>query len=544
MIKKLFQWIKTNKILLINAGSLIGSAAVTSGLGFLYWWFAARQNSPKVIGLASAAISSMILLGTFSMLGLGTLLIGELPRQRGNAAPLISAALMLVSVVGGGVGIFYALLASYLFPDFQVFGANLGNTILFALGVSLTALTLVLDQALIGLLRGEMQLWRNALFAVIKLAALLAADIWLTDVTGLTIYATLVIGNLCSLGALAVFVVVKHTGPIKVYQPQWRLLRQLGPEALKHHTLNLLIQVPSLLLPVLVTIMLSAEVNAWFYVAWNLSSIANTVSVALASTLYAVSAARPEVLASKLRLTLSLACVGCVLISSVLIVAPQQTLELFGHSYSQQAAWSLRVLALESLPFIIKNHFIALSRIRKQIGRTILIISATGCLELGSSIVGMYLGGLNGLSLGWFSAMCVEAVCMLSTVYAAARSLNGPGQISSEQISLATPAVWLQKTITLPAEGSSLGEQAAWLLDTLALTTIKPDVTEAHTLTHLMAVTRQRKKINTPGQEKQRLRPTRLERFSPDTPAALEVYHLENEDAEKSDNSTVMMESE
>ena len=51
----------------------------------------------------------------------------------------------------------------------------------------------------------------------------------------------------------------------------------------------------------------------------------------------------------------------------VLLVGTRQVLDLFGHSYAEQAAWSLRILSLESFPFIIKNHFV------KTICRVIII---------------------------------------------------------------------------------------------------------------------------------------------------------------------------
>ena len=80
----LFHWIKTNRIMLINSASLICTTVVTSSLGFVYWWLAAQLFSPEAVGLASAAISAMTLLATISIFGLGTMLIGELPRQPGK----------------------------------------------------------------------------------------------------------------------------------------------------------------------------------------------------------------------------------------------------------------------------------------------------------------------------------------------------------------------------------------------------------------------------------------------------------------------------
>ena len=72
--------------LLSNAGSLVMSTGVASLLGVVYWMFATRLFSQRAVGYGSAAVSAMTLLGTIGMLGLGTLLIGELPRRTGRAA--------------------------------------------------------------------------------------------------------------------------------------------------------------------------------------------------------------------------------------------------------------------------------------------------------------------------------------------------------------------------------------------------------------------------------------------------------------------------
>ena len=421
LLKKALQWMQVNSIILVNAGSLVGTTVVTSLLGFVYWWLAAREFPPEVVGFASAAISAMTLLGMFALLGLGTLLLGELPRQRGREASLISTALILVGGVGGLLGLAFAVAAPHISADFGALGASAGNCALFAFGVSLTAITLVLDDVLIGLFRGGLQLWRNALFAALKLAALLAVSLWVSHVVGLTIYATWAIGNICSLAVLAVYVLVKKGWGGRGYLPQWELVRKLGLPALRHHLLNVTLQAPALILPVLVTVLLSASVNGWFYVSWNLSSIANIFSVALTITLYAAASAQPGTLARKMRLTLSLSFAASVLANVVLLVGTRQVLDFFGHSYAEQAAWSLRILSLESFPFIIKSHYIAVNRIQGRVSHAVHLTITTGALELGGSALGALVGGLTGLSAGWFSAMCIEAVFMSRTVFKAAR---------------------------------------------------------------------------------------------------------------------------
>ena len=78
--------------LLSNSGALLGSSVVTSALGFVFWWLAARVASQDTVGAASAAVSAMTLIGTIGMFGLGTLLIAELPRMRTGQWRLMSAA--------------------------------------------------------------------------------------------------------------------------------------------------------------------------------------------------------------------------------------------------------------------------------------------------------------------------------------------------------------------------------------------------------------------------------------------------------------------
>jgi O-antigen/teichoic acid export membrane protein len=442
-LKQALKWWQVNSVILLNTVSLLGTTAVTSLLGFVYWWLAARQFAPAVVGLTSAAISSMTLLGTFAILGLGTLLLGELPQQRGRAASLIGTALIAAGGIGVLLGLAFALVAPRASSGFHDLGASIANSALFALGVGLTAITLVLDDACIGLLRGGLQLWRNAIFAAVKLASLLAVALWLSHVTGLTIYATWVLGNVCSLAVLAAYALMKkgwagrgyflHFRPVGRSQDavryrseqenltQWGLLKKLGLSALKHHLLNVTLQAPALILPVLVTIMLSATINAWFYVSWNLSSVANIVSAALTMTLYAASSAEPGTLAHKMRLTMGLALAACVTANLLLLFGTRPVLDFFGHSYAEQATWSLRILSLESFPFIIKSHYIAISRIQSRMAHAAQLTIITGLLELGGSALGARLAGLTGLSAGWFCAMCAEAIFMFPAVFRAAQ---------------------------------------------------------------------------------------------------------------------------
>ena len=313
MRTSIYKWIKVNGVMLFNAASFVGTFIVKAGFGFAFWWVAARQFTPQSVGFASAAISAMTLLGTFCMLGLGTLLIRELPRQPGKAVSLISSSLILVGIVGAGVGLLFAFGVPLLSHDLQPLRASPQSVLLFAIGIGFTAIGMVLDQALFGFLRGDLQLWRNALFAGAKLAALAIAGFLLAQQAGLTIYTTWLIGDALSSASLAAYAVFKGKWNGRIPRPNLGLLRELGPSAIQHHLLNLLMMGPNMALPVLVTIIISTTMNAWFYIAFLLADIVYVIPQALVTALYAVSSAQPEVLARKARLTLSLAFGACLL---------------------------------------------------------------------------------------------------------------------------------------------------------------------------------------------------------------------------------------
>lgn len=411
--------------LLMNASSMVGTTVVTSGLGFVYWWLASRYFPAAVVGFASATISAMNLLGTIGVMGLGTLLIGELPRQPTQRGALISTALAITGVLSGLLALLFALIAPAVSLEFRVLSGDGTTVLLFVAGVVLTAVTLVLDQALIGLLRGNLQLWRNTLFAVLKLAVLAALGYWSSDGTGLGIYTTWTLGNLLSLLGLA-GIALRSRRHMQTIRPQWSLLRRLPGAALSHHALNLALQLPGLGLPIIVTALLSAALNASFYMAWLMLHLVFAIPYTLTTVLYAVGAADRTAFAQKMRLTLGLATLLGVLSNLILWLSADQIMGLFGPSYAADAAWTLRIMGLGVFPLIIKDHYVAVRRVHEQIGRTAALIILGSSLELALAALGTSLGGLYGLSIGFVVALYLEGLWMARTVYQAAAPQTAP----------------------------------------------------------------------------------------------------------------------
>ncbi len=453
--------LRRNRDLLRNAGSLAGTTGLTSVFGVVFWIIAAREFSQQAVGYGSTAISAMTLLGTVGMFGLGTMLIGELPRLRERGG--LFAATLIASGLGSLIlGLGFPLVASAFGSHFPEITGTPARLALFVSGVALTGATLVLDEGTIGLLRGGVQLSRNMAMSAIKLAALPVAAVVLHDEFGVGLLLAWVLGTLLSL--VPTVIMLRRGGSRIVHRPDWGLLRRLGKVAMAHNWLNLAIATPPKLIPVLVTAVVSPSAEAAYYVAWMMASFLFMVPASLSTVLFAIASAAPDLIAEKLRFVLRLSVMIGVPAMAALALSAHFALSIFGANYAHLATVPLWLLILGYLPGLPKAQYIAVCRATGRVTRAaVLLTVAAGC-ELAAVVIGGKLGGLNGLSYALLGVVTVEGIVTAPTVLRAAyaqglkRRATGP----------------------IPVEAGYLHRQQAGLAALLALASAA--VAEGHTL--------------------------------------------------------------
>ena len=398
--------------MLANAGSLVGSIAVTSLLGFPYWWLAARAFPPAEVGFAATAVSAMTLLGTFGMPGLGTLLTGELSRHRHQIEPLVASGLAVCVVAGFVLGLGFGLVAG-------AFGLHeLAHSpvaiLVFALGTAFTALTLVVDQALVGLLRGMIQFRRNVIFSAAKLIVLGVVGGVAAGAGGTGIYATWVAGLALSTAWLVVRTV--RTGTARRFRPRWSMVRHWRRPALEHHMLNLAVQGPTLVAPLVVSATVSVTATAYFYTAQLITGFFAYFTIALTYALYAIAVRDPARLSVPLRFTFRLSLAVIAIANVILLAGAEVILRIFGSAYASHAADVLRILAVLLFALVVKDHYIAINRIRGTVLRGAKVCLAGGALEMSLAAIGALHGGLTWFALGALVALAVESAVMAPTL--------------------------------------------------------------------------------------------------------------------------------
>jgi O-antigen/teichoic acid export membrane protein len=409
---------KRNSDLLRNAGSLAATTGLTSVFGAVFWVIAAREFTTTQVGYGSAATNAMQLLGTIGMFGLGTMLIGELPKRRDRGG--LFAASLVASAAGSLIlGLVFAVVVSLFFKNTlpEVSGTPLYGVI-FAVGVTLTGATMVFDEGTIGLLRGGVQLWRNFAMAAAKLAFLPLVALFLHDEVGESLPVSFVIATAFSMLPAAIMLV--RSGSHIWHRPDWGLLRRLFKTALNHNWLNLAIATPPRLIPVIVTLAVGPQENAVFYVAFMITSFLFMVPVHLSTVLFAIASASPELIAEKLRFVLRVSLMIGLPVMAVLAIGAHFALNLYGPEYARLGTVPLWAMVIAYIPAMPKAQYIAVSRATNKVGRAAGLLCGAAVAEVAAIVIGGKLGGLDGLSFAYLGVTTIEGLVTAPTVLRAA----------------------------------------------------------------------------------------------------------------------------
>ncbi|TVZ07106.1 lipopolysaccharide biosynthesis protein [Trebonia kvetii] len=465
--------LQQNQDLLRNAGSLAATTGLTSVFGFAYWIYAAHVFPQQAVGYGSAAISTMTLLGTIGMFGIGTMLIGELPRRESRGG-LIMAGLV-VSFAGSLIlGVGFAIVSLAFGNRFAEIGGTFGRMAIFCFGVAITGATVVFDEATIGLMRGGIQLTRNVVVSIAKMAALPCCALILHDLFGVGIELSWVLGTLVSI--VPIIIIIRRDGTSILYRPDWGSFRRLGKVTLAHNWLNLAINIPPKLIPVLVVIVVSPSSNAVYYVAAMLVGFLGMVPTHLSTVLFAIASAAPERISEKLRFVLRASLMIGVPGGLILGLSGHFVLSIFGSSYARLGTGPLWLLIVCLIPGIPNIVYIAVCRATGRVSQAAVFLSIASAIQMSAVVVGGRLDGLYGLCYGMLAVATLQA---LVTTPAVLRAAYGSGAwVHSASVS-ATEGDRLSHIRALD-DGRRLRQEAGIAALLALATTVTPDQRRPH----------------------------------------------------------------
>lgn len=431
--------------------SLVGTQALTSVLGLIFWTLAARLFVETEVGVAGAAVATMMLLGTLGTLGLGTLLIARLPgTPPDRRRVLVRTCLVAAATAAGGLALAVPLVAVHLFGARNL-GPLVDSPLALAglvLGTALFSLTLVLDQAVLTIGVGSLQLERNIAASAIKIVALVVLSA-AGAAAGMAILLAWTIGSLLSLPLVSWRTGGGRRAPAgRDRGRRWievRLLPGMGREALSHHALNITVQAALQILPIMVTVLLTAQDNAYFNSAILVSGFVFALPYAISIGLFAAADGDERRTLERMRLTIPVG-IG-VSLTAYLVLFPfaGPALSLFGSAYADQGADILRALVLAGVPFVVKDHYVALRRVQNRTSPAVAVLGIFLIVELAAAAAGALVGGTVGLCLAWVAVLFVEAGVLMVPLR------RDWMRVSREPVDPATPGVTTPSVPSLPA---------------------------------------------------------------------------------------------
>ncbi len=393
-----------------SAAALISTSMVTSALGFVYWVLAARLFPAADVGESATAIAAMSLIAPLTMLGFGTLLIAELPGRRTGRASQVSTAALISFLIGSLMALTAALTLPGSFLGLSGIGSNPVITALFVLGAATQGVGLILDQALLSLVGGGMQLLRNTIQSIGKVVLLVLLALTLSQPNSTVIFLSWFAANAVSVVAMVVIVMRRMKVPLARVLPDLSTLRGRHFDAARHHILNISLFVPFFAMPIVANVILGSEQAGYLYAAWSIAGFVFHLPISLALALFASGARDTSTFLLEFRFTVRYALLICLAANLIIFVLGGAVLGIFGRAYAENAHTALITVCLGGLGLVIKDHHVALARVTDRVGREAALLGVLGAGELAGAAIGAALGGLTGLALGWVAAVAVEVV--------------------------------------------------------------------------------------------------------------------------------------
>lgn len=399
--------------------ALVGSQLGAAVLGLVFWTIAARALTPKEVGIGAALVAAMTLLSTFGVFGVGTLLI-----ERFKISPITDRRALLstglsIALVGGALLTAGWLGVSALAHLSGALGhISLSSALLLIATTGLAAMCSVFDQAVIGMGASNVQLRRNLLASIVRIAVFCGA-IELDMRGGQAILVSWALGLV---GSLLATPLGRHLPPrarVTVEQ-RWHLVRDHWAAAIGHHGLTMAMGSSLLILPVVVASIVPATQMAYFASARMLADtplmLPGLLTIALFATVDGTEGFRRKAtrtMISGVAFAVFLIIAGALL-GRVLLL-------MFGKSYSHESLPFLLLLLAAGPALVIKEHFVVLRRLQCRRTHGAVVVALWAAAELGGAVAGGVMGGLTMACVGW---LVMGAACALTVLPVLIRAIQ------------------------------------------------------------------------------------------------------------------------
>lgn len=435
-----------------NSLGLIAGKVASMALGFLFWVVAARVSSAREVGIAAGSVSAMMLGTQLALFGIGAAFTMRLPRDEDQPTSLLNTSITLVAGSAALVAVAMLIVAGLLLKQLSQVALAPTYAALFVAMTVFGTVGILLDQVSVALGRGPQVLSRNTISGLVSLGPLVALPLLLHDVTAMQLFALWVVGGVatCGYGAWQLSQSVSRYR----YRPALRkaLAFDLVRIGLPNHLLTLSDRVPGLILPVIVTEVLSPSANAHWYVIWMMAWIVYIAPNSFGLALFAEGARRPGSMNDVVRRSVRLAVlVGAGGAAAVALIA-EPALRLLGRGYAETGLVPLLILLLAVVPLTFVQSYYAACRARGLLREAVTAGVVTATLATAGTAAAGAAHGLVGMAVAWVAIQSVVGAWAAYRLRWLATAGPSPVRLDAEeQASIVATSLLTEATLGDPA---------------------------------------------------------------------------------------------
>jgi O-antigen/teichoic acid export membrane protein len=394
--------------LLRNGVFSTATQVVNSAFGYVFWLLAAHSYSPATVGLTAAATSATSIVLMLSCLGVGGMLIQSLPRQAKETewsatfwAGIATVTLIAAALCGAGVAVL-----PLISPELAAL-RGVGFAAVFAVGAVALTVGTTLDCVFLAERRANYAFTRNFVVGAVKvlMLGLLALAFGPDAVRLLGAWG---VAAAVGLGT-GVALLVRHIG---VARPPGlsvllRTARGFRSRVTLHQLIGLGAGLLTYLLPLIVTVRLSARENAYFYTTWMLAALFLVIAPSFSNNLFAEGMHRPEELGALARSAFKI--MSAIMLPGLvaILVLGGTLLSAFGHAYSGHSVGLLRLVVLASIPDAVVHVYVGVLRAEARLAAAASLLVGIG---IGTVVISWFLLPLIGISAVGYAFLAMQ-VC-------------------------------------------------------------------------------------------------------------------------------------
>lgn len=327
-----------------NSFFLMVSTLLMAGLGFVFWVVVARLYSPAEVGLATSLIAASTLIAYVSQLGLNNTLVRfRAPDAARNGQ--VTQYCVLVGLVACVVASLYLFGLRWYGRKLLFIEAHPVQALAFVFFCSCTALALLTDAIFIAERKTEYTVVTDGL---VQSLTKLALPVALVGAGAFGILAATGVGY--AAGVVTAFLLMYWKLGLR---PRRRvrgtgLIEQVG-FSLATYTASLLNLVPLLVLPLIVLQERGEAQAAFFFVAFQIATVLNSVAYSIGEALFAEISNDLSRFGYLLRRSALLMAASQIPAAAVVALGAGTVLRLFGDQYAAQGRTLLIILACGSI---------------------------------------------------------------------------------------------------------------------------------------------------------------------------------------------------